>query len=190
MIITRALRALWNIHFNILLKILIDSVTNFHYTLGLLRKENIIIGSLFVQTLVQQWYLNCNKGIHILELLTDVNSVIHNKLIRNKVWAIEAPFIISSLRKRLFIGPIVGPVTDSGDIVPFGMLLNISEHQFTVWYAYLIVYKDNTIDSTVDTSLNESDSNDDSRDWYVIAIGMSDDNYDDMIMNKEFLIAF
>jgi len=186
MIITRVL---WKIHFNVLLKILFDSVTNFHYTLGLLRKENIIIGSLFVQTLVQQWYLKCNEGIHILELLTHVNSVICNKG-RTR----EVPFIISSLRKRLFIGPIVDHVTDSGDIVPFGMLLNISEHQFTVWYAYLIVFKGNTIDSTVDTSLNESDLNNDDdddggEDWYVIAIGMSDDNYDDMIMNKEFLIA-
>ncbi len=71
------------------------------------------------------------------------------------------------------------------------MLLNISEHQFTVWYAYLIVYEDNIIDSTVDTSLNESDLIDDNDgDWYVIAIEMSDDNYDDMIMNNEFLIAF
>jgi hypothetical protein len=73
-------------------------------------------------------------------------------------------------------------VTGSVDIVPFGTLLNIREHQFTVSYAYLIVYEDNTIDSTVDTSLNESDSiDDDDKDWYVIAIGMSVDNYDHMI---------
>lgn len=139
-----------------------------------------------MQTLVQQWYKKCNEGIHILELLTHVNNVI-----RNKIRTIKVPFIISSLRKRLFIGPIEDHVTGSEGIVPFGMLLNISEHQFIVLFAYLIVYKDNIIDSTVDTILNESDSIDDDEeeeDRCVIVI--SDDNYDNMIMNNEFLIAF
>jgi len=80
----------------------------FDYTLGLVSNGIQIIGSTFVQTLVRELHQKAKNGAYLLDVWTHVNRVL-----QKNASTVEVPFIISSLKERVLLGPMGDEGTDT-----------------------------------------------------------------------------